>query len=541
MPGLVVLAPPALGTRLLLRHDHDTLIGREGFCNLVLTKRTISRKHARIFFDGQRYHVEDMGSAHGTFLNGSRITRSVPLKDGDHINIVDVPVLFHEVDEPAAIETGDFKLGLTQSFRNTPPPQTISVAQTYSGRLHPLLEITRRLGSRLIVNEIFPRVLDLLFDMFPQAVVGEILVADFTGQLQAVAVKHGREDDSSIITRVLVGDSLAREVLQSGQPLQKGVASGSEDSVLDVSGSNSLCVPIIGPSQAKLGTILLETDDDHRGFTEEDVQLIASIGIVTGQAIEYAQAHEAKLRLDQTQRQLQTARQIQLRMLPRKQPDVPGYAFDSYYAAAESVGGDFYFWDSLPDGRVMMGIADACGKSLPAALLMAQFAVEVRHCFATAETLKQAMASLNQFVCTAEEGFITFLLCLLDVRTHLLTVVNAGHPAAVCRWKDTETVDLLNAEKSSLPLGVKPHEDFHPFHALLRPGDEVFLVTDGITEAMAPDGSLYGTDRLKTQIAIPRPNLQSRLQAIVEDVVRFRANRHASDDCCLIGVSRLAT
>jgi phosphoserine phosphatase RsbU/P len=540
MPGLVVMAPPAMGTRFVLSQQHDAVIGREGFCNLVLTKRTISRKHARVFFDGQQYRVEDMGSAHGTFLNGFRVTRAMPLKDGDRINIFDVPILFREVVEPVVADTSQFKLGLTQSFRDIPPPPPASVTSAYSGRLRNLLEITRRLGSSLVVNEIFPRVLDLLFDMFPQAVVGEILLADALGQLQAVAVKHGREDDSSIITRVLVGDSLARQVFQSGQPQLKSAPSGSEESVLDVSGSNSLCVPVIGPSHANLGTILLETDDDHRSFTDEDVELVASIGIVTGQAIEYAHAHEAKLRLDQTQRQLETARQIQRRMLPRKRPSLPGYVFESYYAPAESVGGDFYFWDSLPDGRVTMGIADACGKSLPAALLMAQFATEVRHCLATAESLKLAMASLNQFVCSADEGFITFLLCLLDANTHLLTVVNAGHPPALCHWHDTGNVETLSVDKSSLPLGVRAQEKFHPFHALLRPGDEVFLITDGITEAMAPDGSLYGCDRLQAQIAASQLNLQSRMQAIIDDVSRFRANRRPSDDCCLIGIAREA-
>lgn len=540
MPGLVVLAPPALGTRFVLNQQHDAVIGREGFCHLVLTKRTVSRKHARVFFDGQRYQLEDMGSAHGTFLNGSRVMRAMPLKDGDRINIVDVPILFCEQVELAVIDTAQFTLGLTQRSFDLPLPAPTSLTTAYSDRLHNLLEITRRLGSSLVVNDLFPRVMDLLFDMFPQAVVGEILLADAQEQLNPVAIKHGREDDSSVITRILVGDSLARKAFHSGLPQLKSVKSGSDESVLDVGGSNSLCVPIIGPSHAKLGTILLETDDDHRVFTDVDVELIASIGIVTGQAIEYARAHEATLRLDQTQREIETARQIQMRMLPRQRPSVPGYAFASYYAPAESVGGDFYFWDSLPDGRVMLGIADACGKSLPAALLMAQFAVEVRHCLATAETLKQAMSSLNQFVCSVGEGSITFQLCLLDANTHLLTVVNAGHPPALCRWHDTGNVELLSADKSSLPLGIRSQENFHPFHALMRPGDEVFLMTDGVLEETDPDGTPYGRDRLQTQIAGFQPSLQARVEAVVEEVSRFRAHSRPADDYCLLGIARKA-
>ncbi len=515
------------------------MIGREGYCDIVLMKRTVSRKHARVFFDGQHYQVEDLGSAHGTFLNGRRVSKATPLKDGDRINIFDVPIAFCTVEAPL-VDTSQFVMGQTQTVTLTPLPPTRSqvAALGYSNRLHSLMDISRRLGSTLTVEDMFPRVLDLLVDIFPQAVVGEIQLADATGTLTPVAMKHGRDDDSSIITRVPVGNDLAKQVLVTGQPLVNSVESGDEESVLAVEGSNTLCVPIIGPSRAKLGTILLETNDDHRVFTEDDVELIGTIGVLTGQAIEYAKAHAAMLRMDQTQRQLETARQIQMRMLPRHRPNLSGYVFESHYEAAESVGGDFYFWDSLPDGRVMIGIADACGKSLPAALLMAQCASEVRHCLAAAETLKLAMHSLNQFVCGMDEGFITFCLCLVDANTNLLTVMNAGHPSPVLRHHDTGEVETLSNSKSSFPLGISSQEKFHPIHTLLRPGDEIYLLTDGVIEAMAPDNSLYGASRLESQIAATQPSLFARISAIIADIAGFRAGRRPSDDTCLLGIAR---
>ncbi len=539
MPGLVVLAPPAQGARYSLNQQRDAVIGREGFCDIVLMKRTVSRKHARVFFDGRQYQVEDLGSAHGTFLNGRRVSKATPLNDGDRINIFDVPIAFCSTDAPL-VDTSEFTLGLTQSvsMSSVPPTRTQTAALGYSNRLHSLLEITRRLGSSLNVEELFPRVLDLLFDIFPQAVVGEIQLVDAGGTLTPVAMKHGRDDDSSIVTRVPIGNELAKQVLTAGQPLVKSVESGDEESVLENEGSNTLCVPIVGPSRAKLGTILLETDDDHRVFTDDDVELIGTIGILTGQAIEYAKAHTAVLRLDQTHRQLETARQIQMRMLPRQRPNLPGYFFESHYEAAESVGGDFYFWDTLPDGRVMMGIADACGKSLPAALLMAQFASEVRHCLATAETLKLAMHSLNHFVCGMDEGFITFCLCLLDANTHLLTVINAGHPVPLCRHHDTGKVESLANSKSSFPLGISAQEKFYPMHTLVRPGDEIYLMTDGLIETMAPDNSLYGISRLTNQIVAAQPSLFARVSAIIADLANFRATRLPSDDTCLLGIAR---
>ena len=540
MSGLVVLAPPAQGATFVLNHQRDAVIGREGFCDIVLTKRTISRKHARVFFDGQQYRVEDLGSAHGTFLNGNRVAKAMPLKDGDRINVFDVPMVFSESDTPRVSDTSQFSLGLTQGITMTPLPPSRTSAVGYSSRLRSLLDITRRLGSSLVMDEIYPKVLDLLFQVFPQAAVGEIQIVDRQGKLAPVAMKHGRDDDSSIITRLPIDLEISKQVLASGQPLQKTTESGSEDSVLDVSGSNVSCVPIIGPSRARLGAILLETEDDHRVFSEEDVELISTIGIETGQAIEFARAHEASMRMDQTLRQLETARQIQFRMLPRQKPKLRGYVLENYYSPADSVGGDFYFWDSLSDGRAMIGVADACGKSLPAALMIAQFATEVRHCLATAETLKGAMTSLNQFVCSLDEGFITFCLCFLDTKLNLLTVVNAGHPTPICRRHETGMVEPLLTEKSSLPLGINPEELFHPLHLLLRPGDEVLLFSDGLTETMNPRDTLYGTDRLIEQITALQPNMAARISAIVADVEQFRAGRRPTDDICLLGIAREA-
>ncbi len=542
MPGLVVLAPPMKGIQFSLSPSRDTLIGRESFCNVVLPQRSISRKHARIFFEGGNYKVEDLGSSHGTFLNGRRVEAPTALKDGDRINVYDVPIAFFASEESSLAETTLVSLGAATVDTQTPLPfninSSVGPATNLNSRLRNLLEISRRLGSSLALDEIFPRVLDVLFHMFPQAVLGEIQLADAAGRLSAVAMKHGRDDDSSIVTRVPVGNELAKQTLIQGQPILKSSSASANDSVFDEGNSALICVPILGPSRAKLGTILLETEDENRIFTEDDLELVAAVGIFTGQAVEHARAHQALLRLDQTQRQLEMAREIQLRMLPRARPSVPGYSFYEYYAPAEAVGGDYYSWDVLPDSRVIVNVADACGKALPGALMIAQFATEARHCIASARSLKMALSSLNRYVCDLKEGFITLCLCLLDVNHHTLTVVNAGHMPPLCHRRNSGTVESLSSERRSFPLGIDADEQFHPFTVPLAPGDQVLLFTDGITEAMAPDDSLYGAARLKQITATPRDDLKSRVDAIVADVEHFRAGRRPSDDTCLVGIAR---
>ncbi len=542
MADLVVLATEAQGSHYSLHQQHATVIGRKAYCDVVLPRGTVSRKHARVFFENGQFRIEDLGSSNGTFLNGRRVDAPSTLNDGDRINISDIPLAFCISEESQLAETSKFDLGTTGGVTLTPIPPTTDrldgASAFFSVRLRNLLEITRQLGSGLTVDEKFPRVLDILFYMFPQAFLGEIQLADSAGRLLPVAIKHGRDDDSSVVTRVPVGSELSKQVLMLGQPLLKSCVSRTNESVLADNDLSMICVPVLGPSHARLGTILLEADDDNRGFTDEDLELVAAVGILTGQAVEYARNHQALLRLDQTQRQLETARQIQFRMLPRTRPNVPGYSFYEHYAPADAVGGDFYFFDSLPDSRVFMGVADACGKALPAALMIAQFATEVRHCLATARTLKLAMSSLNHFVCDLAEGFITFCLCLLDANHHTLTVVNAGHMSPLCRRRKSGEVESLTNKHGSFPLGIAANEQFHPTTVSLEPGDQVLLYTDGITEAMAPDNSLYGTARLQKLMASPREDVKSRLDAIVAEVVRFRAGRRPSDDSCLLGFAR---
>lgn len=541
MPGLVVLAPPMNGCHFVLSPQRQAIIGRDGFCDIVLQKKSVSRKHARVFFDGEHYQVEDLGSSHGTLLNGVLLKSATVLKDGDQINIDDAPLAFYASDVKPPGETDAFILSANHESGSSRPHAMSNsghgIKTMLPGRLLSLVEISQQLGTSLDVEEIFPRVLDILFKMFPQSTLGEINLVDATGSLIPVAIKHGRNDDSSVVTRVPVGNDLARQVLALGQPMAKSTDASSSESILD-DDSSMLCVPMIGPSKARLGTILLESEGEDQNFTDEDLERIAFVGVVTGQAVEYARAHQKLLQFDQTQRQLATARQIQLRMLPRERPNLPGYSFDAHYSAAQTVGGDYFFWDSLSDSRVAVAIADACGKGMPAALMIAQFATQARHRIATAQSLKLAMASINRFVCRMDEGFITFCLCLLDSSQHTLTIVNAGHLSPMCRRSGSGVVEMLDAKKVNYPLGINADEEFHPFTVPFEPGDQVFLTTDGISEAMAPDNSLYGIKRLLQSIAVPHRDLKSQIEAIVANVESFRAGRISSDDSCLVGIAR---
>jgi serine phosphatase RsbU (regulator of sigma subunit) len=261
---------------------------------------------------------------------------------------------------------------------------------------------------------------------------------------------------------------------------------------------------------------------------------------MAGQALGYSRAHEVVVKHERMERHLNAARTVQLSMLPRETPQTPEYRFCNHYVAAERVGGDYYFYETLGNGQIVFGIADASGKGLAASMQIVRFAGEVRLRIATSRTLKVALEKLNQFVCSfGDTRFITCCICVLDPAKHQLTLANAGHLYPLWYHADSGTVEKVVTPNGGLPLGLDPHEKFHPTKLSLQPGDRFFLYTDGVSEAMNMDLEQYSTDRLVKLVASSRDPLPQLIQAIEKDVTQFRNGQDASDDVCVIGLERL--
>ena len=542
MASLVVMGPPARGARYVLPVARGLVIGRSGFCDIVLNKRSLSREHARVYELNGQHFITDLGSVNGTFVNGRPVHEPTPLKDGDRINLYDLPLTFCLHDDALPASSGELATTNGELATSGSPLDSHPVAVASGGRLKErlncLLEIAHRLGSHLAVDEILPKVLDALFQALPQAIKGEIVLLDEHGVLIPRATKHGRAGDSSVLTAVRINVSLTQKVIETGQGMVEHRGDICGTSALEDRFASTLSIPIVAPGRNVLGVIVLETDDPTGRFVEDDLQLVEGVAVMTAQAIGYARAHELILEHERHKQQLEMARDIQVRMLPHARPELDGYAFGDYYRAARTVGGDWYTYRETSNGRLVIAVADASGKGLPAALKIVDFASELRHCLESIASLKQAMSRLNQFVCELDEGFITFCVAVLDPREHRLSIANAGHPAPLRRRADG-SVEALGAERSGMPLGLDPHEQYHPFSIEVTPGDEIVLYTDGVNEALNRKNELFGTARLREVLAVPAPDVEGRVQAIVDRVEQFRNGRSPSDDTCIVAVSRL--
>jgi len=282
------------------------------------------------------------------------------------------------------------------------------------------------------------------------------------------------------------------------------------------------------------------TSDMAHAFTPEDLELVSAVAVLAGQAISYARTHQLLLQLERTQIDFDAARDIQMAMVRHTRPKVRGYRFADYYKPAQKVGGDYYFYETLPDGRVILGIADASGKGLAAAMAIARFAGEVRFRIATSPTLKKALSDLNCFV--ADSGpltFITSCICVLDPKTHALSIASAGHLPPLRRRRDSGAVERIETPRGGLPLGIDEASICHPFTTTVEPGDRIVLTTDGATEAMDQDNILYGTDRLMAMMHSTCGSIDEFVATIVADIDAHRNGRAANDDICLVAMERI--
>ncbi len=308
----------------------------------------------------------------------------------------------------------------------------------------------------------------------------------------------------------------------------------SSQSIADLRIRSVMCAPLVNTEGTSLGVIQVDTLDQRHWFQQNDLDVLASIASQAAIAIDNAQLHERQLRQQSVQRDLELAHKVQRGLLPAAHPRVPGYCFFDFYEAADEVGGDYYDYIELPDGRLGVVVGDVSGHGVSAALVMAKLSSDVRYCLASEKTPAAAVDRINASFSRSgwDDRFVTFILAVLDPRDNIVTIVNAGHMAPLLRHSGGQ-VESFDDSEAGLPLGVLPDIPYVQTTRALAPGDFVTLFTDGISEAMNVAGDLYGLDRLRQQVATPAASVELLGKQILSDVKRFVGGRRQNDDMCL--------
>jgi serine phosphatase RsbU (regulator of sigma subunit) len=534
-----------------------TVMGRHPNCDIVVDASSVSRYHAQVLARDNGFYVEDLKSRNGTFVNEQRIENQRQLVDLDHVRICDLVFVFHDQTPPdSTLATEVARPGVAAVLIDDDPEKTKSsimskldisadgkhmhISVSADVKLQAFLELANSLGRSLSLDDVLPPVLESLFKIFLQADRGFIVFRRQDGLLEPRCTRFRRGQDEMIrISRTIIN-----RVMDDRQAILSADATGDSrfaltESIAQFQIRSFMCAPLIDSEGRVLGAVQIDTLDPQREFRDKDLEILAGVASQAAMAIRMAQLHEAALERQAVQRDLELARQVQMRLLPQRQPEVPGYEFFDYYRAANQIGGDYFDYVRLPDGRTAVIVADVSGHGIAAALSMTKLAAEARFCLATIARPGDVLQHLNRLLCDdgVEDRFVTMVLVVLQPTTHELTIVNAGHLPPLCR-RARGQIEPLAADLGGVPLGIDKDACYPQAVQTLQPGEMVALSTDGITEAMNEAGEQYGAERLDCHLREPCPDLLSFGNHLIDSVREFVGDRPQSDDICLVCLRR---
>ena len=552
MPFFEAENGPEAGRRYPLTGD-PYILGRHPECDIVIDVGAVSRHHCRVFLEGSEYFCEDLRSRNGTFLNDALIEGPQRLRHGDRLRICDVVFVFCERndapermaddsssravvvdDNDASSSTIMSKVGVLASRSG---PQLTATAEA---KLNALLEITKSLGQALSLDQVAGRILDSLFRIFVQADRGFIGLLDHKGVLVPRWTKLRRADSDETIR---VSRTIARQVMDSKEAILSADAASDarfemSQSIADFRIRSVMCAPLLDNEARPMGILQLDTLDQRQRFQEEDLELLISTATQAALRIVNARLHEESLRQRTLERDLALAREVQRTFLPNSRPDLEGYEFYDYYQAANHIGGDYFDYVRLPNGRLAVLVADVVGHGIAAALLMAKLSTEARFCLASQSHPASAFTELNARICELNlNRFITCVMAVVNPDTHEVAVVNAGHMAPLHRRRSGQ-LEEPSREESGPPLGVTEGTQFRQVEFALQPGESLTMYTDGLHEAMDASGRLFSLARLRQQVLSSDGSPESIGRALLENVRRHVGDRPQDDDMCLVSLGR---
>lgn len=334
------------------------------------------------------------------------------------------------------------------------------------------------------------------------------------------------------------GDPLETVLLSAGGPVGVGdleLVSPTLETIR--SAGVELIVPLIGQGEL-LGALYLGPRLSDQPYSSDDRRLLGGLAAQVAPAMRVAQLireqqAEAKER-ERIEQELKVAALIQQTLLPKELPAIPGWHVSAFYRPARAVGGDFYDFIPLGDGRLGVVIGDVTDKGVPAALVMATCRSMLRAAAQRHGSPSQVLAEVNDALVPEIPAamFVTCLYAIIDTERGDVVLANAGHNLPYMQTSD----GVVELRAAGMPLGLMPGMDYEEKRYTMGSGEIMVLTSDGITEAHDPRGEMYGFGRLMSRVARRSDDM---VTAVVSDLEAFTGpDAEQEDDITLVVVRR---
>jgi len=492
-------------------------LGRDGGCDVVLPDLAVSRRHARLQWQGEELVLEDLGSTGGTYVNNARVERCA-LRPGDLVRFGGNAVYQVEADGVS-----------TTLLEAAQQPSEGGVRS-----LQAMLEVARALNSATVLEDVL--------DIILQAAV-EVMNADRAflslkgdgGAPTLLSCPRGAEPSEKAVA--LLGRAL-HELKFVGETQGSGEMAATPLLVvhrpLGPAGTESF----IGRIDA-IGSLLVERSRGRarlgaNTFGADELGLFESLAADAAAAIDSASLYRearAKAKIDQ---EMSLARTIQQRLL-QTPPPVPFAEVCAFNQPARSVGGDLYHITLRSDGTLALALGDVSGKGVSAALLMAMLLGLLDLLHDLGQPLAEVLPLLHRTLRRYNPGnrFLTLAAALLHPDGEL-ELVNAGHcPVALLR-RDGR-IELF--QPHGPVLGLLPQSQWGGGRSSLDTGDTLVLYSDGISESADAEGEELGLEGIGRCLAALAGAAPAEIaEALLKAAAAHRGGGEAEDDVTLLVV-----
>lgn len=524
-------------------------IGRSSNNDLTFNNLSLSRHHAKILHDGEKWSLEDSGSRNGTFLNGIRLNQNSLLKHGDVIQLGEIVLRFIDpLSERLQVTDTSPSLGMNATFmldtdklnlrKYTQEAKSGGFTAALDENIWPALN---QAAAALITHYPIDKLVEVVMDIVFQAVPAErgaliLLNAKEPNELNIKSVRNSGGGQNLQISRTII-----QEVLQNRKAVLTMDAQSDDRfeaaQSIQMQGIRSIiCVPLWNEREV-IGLIYIDNLIARRTFTQQDLRLIALIANMAAVKLENAMLLEEQIQKKRMEEQLVVAAQIQRRLLPQFNPEIHGYEVFGINHSCYEIGGDYYDFIQKSDGKLGIVIADVSGKGVGAALLMAAFQASLRTLALSEKDPANLMSQINSVMLQNSTGnkYITVFYGELDLTSGTFQYVNAGHnPPLFMRNGDHSFL------KASGPVvGIVPGAKYSCNSVVMQPGDLLFMYTDGITECYNPQEEEFGEDGVVKFMQANRYAAVDELSTLLENHLReFTNDAPPIDDATLVLVKR---
>jgi sigma-B regulation protein RsbU (phosphoserine phosphatase) len=514
----------ALGRRIVPISKGHFEIGRRETNDLRLAGSEVSRDHAEIEVEDNKFLIRDRSSRYGTYVNGDQVTERV-LAHGDRIRLG---------------RTGGAEMVFLLADSAPPPERATTTAIGDLRQIAVLLEGLRALGSGRVLDDVLSLVLDSAIEV--SGAERGFIMLEMAGELEfKMARGRGRV--------VLSGGSFAtsrkipEEVFRTGEPrivadLLDSELANFHSGTVALGIRNVLCVPLrlvryldraeAAGEERRIGVLYLDSREKGSLLSNSTRAALETLATEAAVAIENARLYRETMEKARMEQEMRIAAEIQQALLPKAGRTGAYFRAAAASLPCRSIGGDFYDYVDLSDGSFGFALGDVAGKGPPAALLSAMmqgiFAAQAATSAAPSQTISRVNLALYRR--GIESRFVTLMYGALYPDGKLI-YCNAGHNPPLVVGKN----GFRRLECGGPIVGLFESATYEEETVKLDPGDWLIVFSDGVSEALSASGEEYGESRI---LECVNRNLaldpQRLLEAMFSDVREFARGAAQSDD-----------